>query len=137
LPDDTDRHTHGGRTAGAGHRCHGPQCPGHRSNNQAGARMNSNAILPLNRRQFLAVSAAAGGGLLLGFSSGSAAQAGVNAGLAFNPFIRIAHDNVVTLIIHKPENGQGAVTALCMMIAEELECDWDALRWEFAPVARE
>src|SRR5690606_23643346 len=50
---------------------------------------------------------------------------------------RIGSDDIVTLIVHKPENGQGAVTTMCMLLAEELECDWEALRWEFAPVARE
>lgn len=99
--------------------------------------MNMKQTFAVNRRQFLAVSAAAGGGFMLGFSAEAAAQSAAGNSLAFNPFIRISHDNVVTLIIHKPENGQGAVTTLCMMIAEELECDWDALRWEFAPVARE
>jgi len=54
----------------------------------------------------------------------------------FNPFIRIGSDDTVRLTIHKPENGQGAVTTLCMLLAEELECDWDTLQWEFAPVAR-
>lgn len=95
------------------------------------------SMLPVNRRQFLAVGAAAGGGFLLGFSGGAAAQPANDNNLVFNPFIRIGRDDVVTLVIHKPENGQGAVTALSMMIAEELECNWETLRWEFAPVARE
>lgn len=98
--------------------------------------MNSRASLTLDRRAFLKATTAAGGGMLLGYAGPSAAQAESNA-LEFNPFIRIGSDDVVTLIVHKPENGQGAVTTMCMLLAEELECDWDALRWEFAPVARE
>jgi isoquinoline 1-oxidoreductase beta subunit len=79
---------------------------------------------------------AAGGGLLLGYAGPSSAQSASGA-LEFNPFVRIGSDGVVTLIVHKPENGQGAATTMCMLLAEELECDWEALRWEFAPVARE
>jgi len=93
-------------------------------------------IMPtVTRRSFLQATAASGGGLLLGYSSPDLAQI-AGAGLEFNPFIRIGSDDSVTLIIHKPENGQGAVTTLCMLLAEELECDWERLQWEFAPVAR-
>jgi isoquinoline 1-oxidoreductase beta subunit len=92
--------------------------------------------LACDRRTFLKATTAAGGGLLLGYAGSSSGQRGA-ASLEFNPFIRIGSDDVVTLIVHKPENGQGAVTTMCMLLAEELECDWDALRWEFAPVARE
>lgn len=98
--------------------------------------MNTGASLPLARRTFLKAAAATGGGMLLGYAGPAAAQPESGA-LEFNPFIRIGSDDVVTLIVHKPENGQGAVTTMCMLLAEELECDWDALRWEFAPVARE
>lgn len=89
----------------------------------------------LNRRSFLQASAAAGGAFVLGYATAATAQtAGTEP--EFNPFIRIGTDDVVTLTVHKPENGQGAVTTMCMLLAEELECDWDSLRWEFAPVAR-
>lgn len=98
--------------------------------------MNNRASLTLDRRTFLKATTAAGGGMLFGYAGPSAAQ-GESAALEFNPFIRIGSDDVVTLIVHKPENGQGAATTMCMLIAEELECDWDMLRWEFAPVARE
>jgi isoquinoline 1-oxidoreductase beta subunit len=94
----------------------------------------NNPLLALDRRSFLQATAASGGGFVLGYGSHAAAQ--VDTGLEFNPFIRIGSDDVVTLMIHKPENGQGAVTTLCMLLAEELECDWQSLRWEFAPVAR-
>ncbi|MEY4640463.1 MAG: hypothetical protein RLZZ227_457 [Pseudomonadota bacterium] len=99
-------------------------------------------VTALNRRGFLkAVGAlramtATGGGFLLGYAGPASAQAAAGA-LEFNPFVRISNDDVVTLIVHKPENGQGAVTTMCMLLAEELDCDWDALRWEFAPIARE
>jgi isoquinoline 1-oxidoreductase beta subunit len=94
--------------------------------------MNS---LTLNRRGFLVATSVAGGGFALGYQVDVAAQDGSSA-LEFNPFIRIAPDDTVTFILHKPENGQGAVTSLSMLLAEELECDWERLTWEFAPVAR-
>jgi len=89
----------------------------------------------LKRREFLALSAAGTGALVLGHHVPATAQDGSET-LEFNPFVRIAPDDTVTLILHKPENGQGAVTTLCMLLAEELDCDWQRLQWEFAPVAR-
>jgi isoquinoline 1-oxidoreductase subunit beta len=67
---------------------------------------------------------------------GVAAQFGPpgGGGLTPNAFIRIGADEIVTLIIHKPENGQGIETALAMLLAEELECDWANVRTEFAPI---
>jgi isoquinoline 1-oxidoreductase subunit beta len=54
-----------------------------------------------------------------------------------NAYIRIAPDGTVTLIISKSEMGQGVFTALPMLIAEELECDWNAIRVDASPVGRE
>lgn len=95
---------------------------------------------PVNRRNFVKISAGAAGGLVLGFSLGEdmAAQfgppGGGAAGVTPGAFIRIGVDEVVTLTIHKPENGQGIETALAMLLAEELECDWSRIRTEFAPI---
>ncbi len=95
------------------------------------------------RRSFLKAGAAATGGLLLGFylpeGSGDTvlhAQFGAapNAALTPNAFIRISPDDVVTLIVHKPENGQGTETSIAMLLAEELDCDWSRVRTEFAPI---
>jgi isoquinoline 1-oxidoreductase beta subunit len=90
--------------------------------------------MQMKRRTFLQVSALAGGGMAVGYAATGKAQAGTD--LDFNPFVRINPDDTVTLVIHKPENGQGAVTTLCMLLTEELECDWQKINWEFAPVAR-
>src|SRR5881275_2012922 len=88
------------------------------------------ARLPqLSRRAFLSVSAAVGGGLLLGFDLPAAPPA------AFEPnaFIRIDRDGRVTLIMHKVEMGQGTYTSMSMLLAEELEVDLGDVRVEHAP----
>jgi isoquinoline 1-oxidoreductase beta subunit len=94
--------------------------------------------IDLSRRQFLKVSAVAGGGLLLGLYLPPAprfAQAAPAAGHAPNAFIRIAPDSTVTLIVHKSEMGQGVYTSLPMLVMEELEADWSKVRVESAPAA--
>ncbi|MDL2354887.1 MAG: xanthine dehydrogenase family protein molybdopterin-binding subunit [Pseudomonadota bacterium] len=108
-----------------------------------------------SRRRFLQVGAAAGGGLLIGFSLlgceqkkpadrkvapaekavGAAATAASNRapGLAPNAFIRIDRDGLVTLIMHKVEMGQGTFTAMPMLLAEELGVDLARVTLEQAP----
>lgn len=93
----------------------------------------------IERRGFLKITAGAAGGLLIGFAlpARSGAQFGPPRGggaVTPNAFIRIGADDTVTLIIHKPENGQGTETSLAMILAEELECDWSKVRTEFAPI---
>ena len=41
---------------------------------------------------------------------------------------------MVTLTIHKPDNGQGTETSLAQLLAEELDCDWSKVKTEFAPI---
>src|ERR1041384_1492060 len=99
------------------------------------------AIERLNRRNFLKVSTAATGGLLIGFylpgKGDLAAQSGsASVPSQLNAFIQIGTDDLVTFIIHKPENGQGTTTSLSQLLAEELECDWKKIRWEYAPIAQ-
>jgi isoquinoline 1-oxidoreductase subunit beta len=84
----------------------------------------------LTRRGFISASIAAGGGLLLCFSWPRAAGA-VGEG-QLNPFIRIAPDGIVTIIAKNPEIGQGVVTSLPMLIAEELDVAWSNVRVEQA-----
>jgi isoquinoline 1-oxidoreductase beta subunit len=60
---------------------------------------------------------------------------GATAPFVPNAFIRINREGVVTLIINKSEMGQGVYTALPMLIAEELECDWSTIQVEAAPAA--
>ena len=86
----------------------------------------------LDRRNFIRVGALAGGGLLVGtyfrFGNSSAlAQAApaLSANFTPNAFISIAPSGAVSLIAPNSEMGQGAKTALPMIIAEELDVSWD------------
>ena len=97
----------------------------------------------IERRAFLKAGAAATGGLLIGVyfpdAAGEAvldAQFGPPGGGAITPsaFIRIGTDDMVTLIVHKPDNGQGTETSIAQLLAEELDCDWSKIRTEFAPI---
>ncbi len=92
----------------------------------------------LDRRDFLKTGAAGAVGLVIGFylpgSRAAAELAPVAPGASpLNAWIRIAADDSVTIVIDKSEMGQGIVTSLSMLAAEELECDWKKIGWEFAP----
>ena len=92
----------------------------------------------LSRRRFLEVSSAAGAGLLIGIylpgcrSSEPSLTPGDGPG-EINAWIRIGTDNTVTLIVAEAEMGQGILTSLPMILAEELEVDWSTVRSEYAP----
>src|SRR2546421_12787862 len=83
----------------------------------------------VSRREFLSVSAAVGGGLLLGFGPPALPPSPFSP----NAFIRIDRDGRVTLIMHKVEMGQGTYTSMSMLLAEELEVDLSDVRLEHAP----
>jgi len=92
------------------------------------------------RRVFITAGGLAGGGLALGV-----------AGIAFAPnrfglvpeatgeatwltvWLKLTQDNLATVVIPHCEMGQGAHTALAMMLAEELDADWGRVRVEEAP----
>jgi isoquinoline 1-oxidoreductase beta subunit len=90
----------------------------------------------VNRRSFIQTGAAAAGGLVVGFylPEGSKAAAAESAAPKFNAYVRIGTDDTITLTVHRAELGQGSMTAVPMMLAEELECDWTKIRTEFAKV---
>src|SRR5690242_1806362 len=94
---------------------------------------------PMERRQFLKVTVAASGGLLLGFylphaSSLASAEEGTEGGFMPNAFVRIGSDERVTVIVNHSEMGQGVYTSLPMLLAEELDADWSKVGFEAAPV---
>ncbi len=53
------------------------------------------------------------------------------------PWLQITPDNQVTILLCKSEMGQGIHTAIPMIVADELEADWDQVRTEMAPVEAE
>ncbi len=68
--------------------------------------------------------------------AGAAPKAVATPGPAhvLNPWVAIAEDGTVIVRIDRAEMGQGALTGLAMLVAEELEADWSTVRTEFAPV---
>jgi len=92
-----------------------------------------------NRRSFLRTTAAAASGLFVGFylPERNEARADTPGDLKLNAWVHVGTDDHVTLFIHKAEMGQGTVTSLSMLLAEELECDWKKIRTEFPGVSRE
>jgi isoquinoline 1-oxidoreductase beta subunit len=92
-----------------------------------------------SRRTFLKLTAVAGGGLLIGFqlpaharSNGSYALGG--GSFSPNSWIHLAPDDSVTLMVASSEMGQGSMTAIPMLLAEELEADWVKVKVAPAPV---
>ncbi len=98
--------------------------------------VRSNGRSGVDRRQFLRVTALAGGGMLLGtwldFGDAAAALVGDAADFTPNAFIRMTPDGLVTIIAKNPEIGQGVKTMLPMLIADELDVDWRTVRVEQA-----
>jgi isoquinoline 1-oxidoreductase beta subunit len=89
----------------------------------------------ISRRDFLKASAAAGGGLVLEFSfpTGALAQAkGAAAPAEVTAWILIHPDDRVVVRIARSEMGQGSMTGLAQLVAEELECNWANVSTEFA-----
>lgn len=87
------------------------------------------------RRDFLTTVSAAGTGLLIGFRLprhlAAAQRAFIGEG-DLNAWIRIGSDEQVTLFVSESEMGQGVLTSLPMILAEELDVDWSRVRSEHA-----
>lgn len=100
--------------------------------------MNRQAIA-IERREFLKLSVAASGGLLIGFQlPGIARLADAEESVAKtfmpNAFVRIGTDERITVIVNHSEMGQGVYTSLPMLLADELDADWNKIGFEPAPV---
>src|SRR5579863_2723417 len=85
--------------------------------------------IQFSRRGFFKI--AAGAGLVIGFAP-EFAEAAVGP-FAPNPFVRVAPDSTVTVIVKHLDKGQGIATGLSTLVAEELDADWKQMRAEFAP----
>src|SRR5687768_634488 len=89
----------------------------------------------LSRRTLLKAGALAGGGLVLTASMPMFARAATAAGAGeatLSAFVSIAADNTITIVGKNPEIGQGIKTMLPMLIADELDADWEQVRIEQA-----
>ena len=89
----------------------------------------------LSRRKFVVGSAAAGGGLALGFNlpwgfGAAMAQGAANNGTEVNIWVAIKPDDTCVIRIARSEMGQGTITGLAQLVAEELECDWKKVTTE-------
>ena len=89
----------------------------------------------LSRRKFVIGSAAAGGGLALGFNLPSGfgaamAQGAASNGSEVNVWVAIKPDDTCVIRIARSEMGQGTLTGLAQLVAEELECDWSKVTTE-------
>lgn len=61
------------------------------------------------------------------------AQGGAQATFAPNAFIRVTPDNVITVVVKHIEFGQGPITGLATLVAEEMDADWSQIHAEHAP----
>ena len=97
-----------------------------------------------SRRAFITAGVAAGGVVVFGVAIRRGDRSGKVRGLVagddetlFDVWLKIAPDNTVTAIIPHADMGQGVHTALAMMLADELDADWSAVRFEEAPAHKE
>ncbi len=94
----------------------------------------------VSRRDFVKASAVVSAGLLIGFSFSATGCEPTIIGhsgpsVPLDAWIRIGTDDSITLLVDRSEMGQGVATALPMLLAEELEADWNDIGIEFAPAA--
>jgi isoquinoline 1-oxidoreductase subunit beta len=105
-----------------------------------------NQMTSVTRRQFVVASSSAAGGLVIAVAFPALADAASIAAQPFGPetatpnevnaFLVIDPDGGILFRSPHQEMGQGAITALPMIIAEELECDWSKMRVEYASPTR-
>jgi len=93
----------------------------------------------MNRRTFLKVSTVAGSGLLVGcsFSSPKIMSSQEPSETELGLWVRIGKDDSITLVLPSAEMGQHAHTGQAMIIAEELEANWESINVINAPINSE
>src|SRR6266700_739712 len=93
-----------------------------------------NHIAQVDRRAFVLGMAAVGGGAAFGFDlpfgGPELARAGDGAS-EINAWVVIRPDDTVIVRVARSEMGQGTLTGLAQLVAEELECDWSKVTWEY------
>jgi isoquinoline 1-oxidoreductase beta subunit len=95
-------------------------------------------ITNVSRRGFFKAAAGVGAGLVLGFtlpeSNKLDAQFGRLPEVGPEAYVRIGNDGIINFLCPKAEMGQGPLTALAQLLADELDCDWSKIHSEIAPV---
>jgi isoquinoline 1-oxidoreductase subunit beta len=95
------------------------------------------SMINLNRRHFIGTAAAAGGGFVLAWAApGSVLKALAqkpigDAGAEVGIWVAIKPNDTVVVRIARSEMGQGTLTGLAQLVAEELECDWSKVTAEY------
>jgi isoquinoline 1-oxidoreductase subunit beta len=93
---------------------------------------NTTRATNLSRRKFIVGSAATGGGLALGFKVPfiTSAEAAAASATEVNAWVVVKPDSSCVIRIARSEMGQGTLTGLAQLVAEELECDWKKVATE-------
>ena len=92
-----------------------------------------------NRRSFMVGATAAGAGFALGLSlpSESDAVSAADGSPEVNAWVVIRPDETVVIRIMRSEMGQGSLTGLAQLVAEELDCDWSRVTDRISDARRE
>jgi isoquinoline 1-oxidoreductase beta subunit len=85
--------------------------------------------IQLDRRSFVLGGAAAGAGLSIGFDLSGVAQAATAPEI--NAWVAVKPDDTVVVRVVRSEMGQGSLTGLAQLVAEELGCDWAKVTTEY------
>ena len=93
--------------------------------------MSKTDKIKISRRDFV-IAAGAAGGLALGFDLPNAfAQKAAAPGTEVNAWVVIRPDDTCVIRVVRSEMGQGTITGLAQLVAEELECDWKKVLYEY------
>ncbi|MBI4365326.1 MAG: xanthine dehydrogenase family protein molybdopterin-binding subunit, partial [Deltaproteobacteria bacterium] len=92
-----------------------------------------NYVPKINRRNFVIGTATVGGGLALGIDLpfGPKAASAQGATPELGVWVVVKPDDTVVIRIARSEMGQGSITGLAQLVAEELECDWSKVTYEY------
>lgn len=96
--------------------------------------MNKHVSPKMNRRAFVVGTAAVGAGLAIGLDipfGGPAVVRAADGSPEINAWVVVRPDDTVVIRIARSEMGQGSLTGLAQLVAEELECDWTKVTTEY------
>jgi isoquinoline 1-oxidoreductase beta subunit len=96
--------------------------------------MNKHVSPKMNRRAFVIGTAAVGAGLAIGLDlpfGGPAVVRAADGSPEVNAWVVVRPDDTVVIRIARSEMGQGSLTGLAQLVAEELECDWTKVTTEY------